>query len=328
MDCRKKFFLLFILCVFPIFIFLTGCEKMFPSGSGEEDGEFIIANYIGLFDGTTKNFLRTDIPYDKMNRLYIAFAMINWDEATKMYYLDYDPLDDRTAVETIINNCLQKNQNEPNVEIFMSCGYGVLTEDDYHNAAQSQYVGGFADSVVDFIKENIISVIRSQIPEGTIVVGFDMDLESTGTKPEDVTALVTTLRHKFDDATNADTSVIYKLTITPWYYPYITDLDWNSIKSKINQVNLMYTYGQYSSVLAGLANYLIGQGLTSDQIIAGIQSEGPQDSIDTIDDKCNYIKQNNLGGMMNWRIDNDNRDASGHPTYEFALEMYNQLSGQ
>jgi len=52
-----------------------------------------------------------------MNRLYIAFAMINWDEATKMYYLDYDPLDDRTAVETIINNCLQKNQNEPNKDM-------------------------------------------------------------------------------------------------------------------------------------------------------------------------------------------------------------------
>jgi GH18 family chitinase len=43
--------------------------------------------------------------------------------------------------------------------------------------------------------------------------------------------------------------------------------------------------------------------------------------------KCAYVKEHNLAGLFEWRIDNDMRPDNSPPTYQVTGWMYNCMAG-
>lgn len=67
-------------------------------------------------------------------------------------------------------------------------------------------------------------------------------------------------------------------------------------------------------------------------MIGGVESEsgysdnvGP-DTQASVAAKCAYVKEHNLAGLFEWRMDNDMRPDTSPPTYQVTGWMYDCLS--
>jgi len=260
---------------------------------------YIMASYVGMFDSNYQTL--ENLPYNLVNRVYIAFGQIV--PKNGQCILDFQPgiPDEPANLRTIIDEC--RSENVQKILISIGCGgytfAGENYHDGFHDAAQPENIDNFVESVVTFLENNNLD-------------GIDLDLEQQSTTADDVLNLVKALRSRLENK--------YLLTITPWN-PSLWSLDLKSIAPYVNQINLMYTYGYDNSVLDGYVTYLTNNGFMPKQIVAGVQSESPYDSIGTIISKCNYVKNNNLGGVMNWRLDTDKLGGAQGG----AREIYEQL---
>lgn len=262
---------------------------------------FIVAQYFGIFDDWYDRAMAQNPPFEKLNRLYIAFA---WIEDGKLTYknkgYDYQKITD------LVTACRNKN---PNVEILISSGYDNGTM--YKYAAQDTQK--LAKSVVDFINTHNLD-------------GYDMDWEN-GIDQKCMNDLLDALRKAFDAEKKQ-----YKLTLAVWPQPEgLYDL--GKIAKYVDQINIM-SYGPNSHLSDTVpAYYNSGNGIPYEKIIGGIETEidyreaGVHDTLgDTgsIKQKCDYALDKRLGGMMGWRLDND--FASGVvPAFSGAEYLYTNL---
>ena len=93
------------------------------------------------------------------------------------------------------------------------------------------------------------------------------------------------------------------------------------------------TYGAESADdLQSYAQSYYDAGFPYEKMIGGVESElgypesGGQDTQKSIQEKCDFAKENNLAGMFSWRLDNDMRSEGSPPTFQVANLLYEAMS--
>jgi len=303
--------------------FLAQALAVADQNATSSQEEKIIAAYFFLFDDGYNEAMsvQDSIPWQKINRLYIAFAT-----------LDDGILTDKTTSDSPIDQTEQKirnvvalcRQNNPDAEIFISSDFGDQSVDDrYLDAAEDPQ--RFADSVVDYLNKYDLD-------------GYDMDWETRQINdyaPE-LQTLLCTCYSTLKQAGKNPHGRPYKLSHTIWPGVHSPETV-ASLKDCVDNINLM-TYGPGQDYdLEAYAESYRQAGFPYEKMIGGVESEfgytenGGHDTQDSIQEKCDYAKQVNLGGMFSWRLDNDMRTAdgiteSGPPTFQVSSWLYEEMT--
>jgi len=270
----------------------------------------VIAQYFGIWTETDRGQtweqkFRDDTPFEKLNRIYIAFGKIVKTEDGH-FSIEYDG-EVRNA-QAVIDRVKAVN---PSAEIFISLG-GDGRKDQFGGAANDPR---FADNVRAFLEKYGLN-------------GLDIDWEM-GLNREGLNSLVTSLSSSLHTAG-------YKVTLAGWpnsSYAY----DMAVLKDKLDQINIM-SYGRGTSLEYSVNQY-VKSGFPADKLIGGIEVEVPYrqsggtDSLGadgTIAQKANYALTHGLAGMMEWRLDNDYPDESNlnFPRYKGAILLWDIMAGQ
>lgn len=272
----------------------------------------VIGQYFFIADEDARTWavkFRSDIPFDKLTRLYIAFAWIRNGLLTYNHMSNTPP--DQQRIAALVSACRQKNGA---AQIYISSGY-----DDgsmYMQAAQNP--GAFAESVVAFLRANTLD-------------GYDMDWEN-GLDKDALNKLLIALRDALDSAGKADHKS-YGLTLAVW--PEVQgEYDIDTIAKTVDSINIM-SYGAGESLEDDAGGYA-DAGLPLSKMIGGIDTEpgyrGPG-GVDTlgpkgsIAQKAAYAQQHGLAGMMSWRLDND-YTVNRISTYQGAIQLYHCMAAR
>jgi GH18 family chitinase len=262
------------------------------------------------------------IPWKKINRLYIGFATLKDGVLTDLPAGDSAENTTRRAemqrrIHTIVSLC---RQNNPYADIFITSNFGQEELDpQYLLAAEDPQK--FAGSVADYLKEYDLD-------------GYDMDWESRNIDDyaPQLTSLLSACHERFADEGNSPRGRPYLLTHTVW--PGVESADTVAgLADAVDQLNLM-TYGPGDTYdLASYAAEYHDAGFPYEKMIGGIESEngygesGGHDTQDSVEAKCAFVKANNLAGLFEWRMDNDMRPDNRPPTYQVTGWMSDGLSG-
>lgn len=255
--------------------------------SGYAASTKIVSAYFGIFDGTfsTENLQSPQMSkaFTELNRLYIAFAWIRPDSTGKCV-LAYEHDGDGDKIDTLVSRARQAN---PSLEILIASGYDNGSM--YRCAAKDPDY--FAASVMQFLSAHQLN-------------GYDIDWEN-GIDKLALDRLLVSLRTQFQQR--------YKLTLAVWPWPvFSSSYDIPVMANTVDQINVM-TYGVYRTLNTSAYGY-VQAGMPSQKIIPGIVTEfryweagGPDTLGDkgSIEQKAQFVKDYNLAGLMNWRLDND-----------------------
>ncbi|HVP97541.1 glycosyl hydrolase family 18 protein [Methanoregula sp.] len=264
---------------------------------------------------------KDQIPWTKINRLYIGFATVNEGVLTDLP--TGSSADDATRraemqrrIREIVALC---RENNPNAEIFITSNFDEKELDpQYLQAAQDPQK--FADSALAYLKAYDLD-------------GYDMDWEShqIDDYAPQLTSLLSACHATFAAAGNNPHGRPYLLTYTVW--PGVESPQTvAATQDSVDQINIM-SYGTGDKYdLASYADSYAAAGFPYGKMIGGVESEsgytdnvGP-DTQATVAAKCAYVKEHNLAGLFEWRIDNDMRPDSGAPTYQVTGWMSDCLS--
>lgn len=283
-----------IKCIF-IVVVLFCCTPVFAIP--------IVAQFFGIwlnYGQTWQQKFRTDTPFNKLNRLYIAFGKIV--NTNGSFTIAFDGSVD--YVQALIARMKQQN---PTADIFLTVG-GDDGGQSYGGAAHDP---NFAQNVLQFLNQYGFN-------------GFDIDWEDN-LKKHDLNLLVENLyvalhaNHK-------------KLTLDVARLP-IFSYDIPVLKNNLDQINIM-SYGSSVSLNDCVSAY-INAGFPPNKMIGGVETEvgydeGGPDTLGpsgTIAQKASYALQNGLAGMMAWRLDNDYATTTDPnvPTYQGAIQLWNSM---
>lgn len=277
-------------CVF-ILVALFCCTPVFAIP--------IVAQFFGIWlnhGQTWQQKFRTDTPFNKLNRLYIAFGKIV--QTTNGHFtIAFDgPVDHAQALIARM-----KTQN-PTADIFLTVG-GDDGGQSYGGAAHDP---NFAPNVLQFLNEYGFN-------------GFDIDWESNFNK-NDLSLLVENLY-----ATLHANHKKVTFDVQPIPDPAF---DMSVLKNNLDQINIM-SYGQNSLYV----DWYTSKGFPENKMIGGVETEvgydGGPDTLGpsgTIAQKSHYALQNGLAGMMAWRLDNDYATTDPNvPTYQGATQLWNSM---
>ena len=281
----------------------------------------IIAAYFGIFDGAYDAAMDAadDIPWNKINRLYIAFATVQDGELTDMTLNDTDD----TAHERIARIVELYRAANPDGEIFISSSYGDELDAQYRQAATDPQ--RFAQSVVDYLQANDLD-------------GYDMDWESRAINAyaDDLKNLLDATHDALQSAGPNARGKAFQLTHTIWPGVHSTETV-ARLADIVDQINLM-TYGDGSMDDVQEAAQEYGDaGFPREKMIVGVESEygypsnGGVETQETIARKGAFVRDHNMAGMFTWRLDNDMRIASdgtegGPPTFRVAGWVYDEMA--
>lgn len=248
---------------------------------------------------------REDLPFDKLTRLYIAFAWIQ--NGTLTYGTMSNTPTDKQRIAALVGACKKKN---PLAQVFISSGFDASGQ-MYKEAARNPTA--FADSVVAFLRANGLD-------------GYDMDWEN-GLDMNSLNALLLAVR-KALDAASAQDGKTYGLTLATWQYRHPA-YDLKTIGSTVDAINIM-SYGQGRTLEQSVQAF---DDLPKAKMIGGIEAEddyqeGGPDTLGpngTIAQKARFARQNGLAGMMAWRLDNDHVE-NNVSTYRGPLQLYASMS--
>jgi GH18 family chitinase len=211
------------------------------------------------------------------------------------------------------------HENNPDMEIFITSNFGGDLDTEYLAAAQDPQK--FADSVLAYMKEYDLD-------------GYDMDWESSRIDDyaPQLTSLLSTCHATFAAAGNNPHGRPYLLTHTVW--PGVESAETVAVlNDSVDQINIM-SYGTGDKYdLVSYADSYAAAGFPYEKMIGGVESEsaytdnvGP-DTEASVAAKCAYVKEHNLAGLFEWRIDNDMRPDNSPPTYQVMGWMYNCMAG-
>ncbi len=259
----------------------------------------IIAQYFGIWlnrGQTWQQKLRSDTPFDKLNRVYVSFGkIITVNEHLSIAF------DGNTAhAVQLIQRIHTQN---PKADIFLTVG-GSDDNQSFGGAANDPE---FAINVLHFLNKYNLN-------------GFDIDWEND-LNQQDLNTLVTHLYSVLHAAGD-------KLTLDVWPYPF-SAYDMTVLKNNLNQINIM-SYGA-TTPLDNSVSAFQQAGFPVNKMIGGVETEtdypGGTDTLGSsgsIAQKANYALQNGLAGMMGWRLDNDyaTEDNPNYPTYQGAIQLW------
>jgi hypothetical protein len=299
---------------------VTGSSTLVPGASS--NGK-VIAAYFYLFDPAYDAAIsvQDQIPWKKVNRVYIGFATVQDGVLTDLPAgSSAEETAQREVNEAKIRNVIALcRQGNPDAEIFITSNFGEGMDDQYLQAAQDPRK--FADSVVDYMKEYGLD-------------GYDMDWESRQIDDyaPQLTTLLSTCHATFAAAGNNPHGRPFGLTHTVW--PGVESAQTVAgLKESVDQINIM-SYGPGDTYdLASYADAYYQAGFPYGKMIGGVESEsgypesGGPDTQASVDAKCAYVKANNLAGLFEWRMDNDMRADNGPPTFQVTGWMSGCLAG-
>lgn len=261
----------------------------------QADSSPVIGAYFYLFDNGYDNALNMSeqIPWEKINRLYIAFATVKDGILTNLPDTETIPTEER--VRNVVSLCRKGN---PDADIYISSNYGDEITEEYLNAAEDP--DRFAESVLAYLQKYDLD-------------GYDMDWEDHQInnyidEQKGLLAACNSALKKQGLLTQRNQ--LYGLTCTIW--PGVHDPDTVSIFSDyVDQLNLM-TYGPGDRYdLLNYADSYAEAGVPYEKMIAGVESEygysdnSGHDTEESVKRKAEFVKSKGLAGLMNWRIDND-----------------------
>lgn len=290
---------------------------------GGADAPPLIAAYFGIFDsGYDETMNQPDqIPWDKLNRLYIAFVTLDDDgNLTNLpVYGSAQEADQR--IRTLVQAYRDAN---PQGEIFISSTYGDELDARYLQAAQDPE--GFAANVLQYLQAYDLD-------------GYDMDWEtfSINADADELVALLSACHDAFQQAEPNARGKTYQLTHTIW--PGVHSAETVArLADIVDGINLM-TYGENSAGdLAAFAKEYNDAGFPYEKMIAGAESEfaysenGGPETPQSLADKAAFVRENNLSGMFSWRMDNDMRTLDGEheggaSTFRVVHWLYDAMTG-
>lgn len=286
---------------------------------GNPEGQLIIAAYFLIFDeGYDQTMTVPDsIPWNKINRLYIAFATVNDGVLTEATADGTSAEEAEGKIRKVIDLCRNGN---PDAEIFISSNYGGQSADDkYLEAAKDPQ--RFADSVLDLLRKYDLD-------------GYDMDWETSRINDyaDELYALLSACNATLKQAGPNPHGKPYKVSHAIWPTAHSPGTV-AGLRDYIDNINLM-TYGAESGDdLRSYAESYHDAGFPYEKMIGGADSElgyaenGGPDTQDSIQEKCNFAEEKNLAGMYSWRLDNDMRAAGGPPTFQAASWIYDAMTG-
>ena len=301
---------------------VTVTPTVIPEGTIPANGK-VIAAYFFILDNAydASMSVKDAIPWKKVNRVYIAFATVHDGVLTD--FPSGNSQEDRAAREEngrkIRNIVALVRQGNPDADIFISSNFGdEKMDNEYLLAAQDPQK--FADSVVDYLKTYDLD-------------GYDMDWESRQINEDapQLTALLSTCHAAFAAAGSAPHGHSYLLTHTVW--PGVESaVTVAGLKDSVDQVNIM-SYGSGDNYdLVSYADSYAQAGFPYGKMVGGVESEngytdgGGPDTQTSVGAKCAYVKEYNLAGLFEWRMDNDMRTGDGPPTFQVTKWMSDCLS--
>ena len=266
--------------------------------------------------------VKDQIPWKNMNRIYIGFATVHDGILTD---LPAGRSTDDTArreenIRRIRNVVALCRQNNPDADIFITSNFDEKELDpQYLLAAQDPQK--FADSALAYLKMYDLD-------------GYDMDWESRRIDDyaPQLTSLLSACHATFTAAGTNPHGRPYKLTHTVW--PGVESAETVAgLKDSVDQINIM-SYGPGDTYdLASYADSYAQAGFPYDKMIGGVESEsgypenGGPDMQASVAAKCAYVKEHNLAGLFEWRMDNDMRSGDGPPTFQVTGWMSDCLAG-
>jgi len=284
---------------------VAGCGS--DDGTGADHGSRLVTQYFAIFnDGTTDNFhacLDLNPPYELWDITLIAF--LHTYRKGDAYVADYEnarglddqqrpippaPGDtDRDRIRQLREAALRTNAA---MKFIISLGWG---HDDFSNGAQNPTQ--FASSVGNIVEENDLD-------------GFDIDFESDAIEPDDFRAVSHALRAELDARATRMRKQLY-LTITP-----------AQLSIDLAVVNQYYDYLQMQSYDAPNDDVvpptnIVGGNVESSKILFGRDIESG-DTLSSarygIPDVVAYVRENDLAGLMGWRV-NTASQMAGMPRF-------------
>ena len=266
---------------------------------------------------------KDQIPWKKINRLYIGFATVKDGTITD---LPAGSSTEDTARRTEMQRRIREivalaRQNNPDLEIFITSNFDEKELDpQYLLAAQDPQK--FADSVLSYLKTYDLD-------------GYDMDWESRSIDDyaPQLTALLSACHTAFISAGPDPHGRSYKVTHAIW--PGVESAQTVAgLAGVVDQVNIM-SYGPGDTYdLVSYADAYHAAGFPYEKMIGGLEGEagygesGGHDTQDSIAAKCVYVKANNLAGLFVWRMDNDMRPDGKPPAYLVTGWMNECLAGR
>ena len=340
--------ILTLLIIAGIFLITAGCTQIFPQAGGAGNptptgdtnavsgnplvpsppaSRNIIAAYWYLYpdpnDDTYPLVMsaKDQIPWKKINRIYIGFATVKNGVLTDLPTGDSADDTARRAemqrrIREIVSLC---RKNNPDAEIFITSNFGGVMDDEYLAAANNPQK--FADSVLSYMKAYDFD-------------GYDMDWESRSIDDyaPQLTSLLFSCHTTFAATGPNPHGRPYKVTHAVW--PGVESAQTVAgLKDSVDQINIM-SYGPGDTYdLVSYANSYYQAGFPYEKMIGGIESEpgypesGGPDTQASVGAKCAYVKANNLAGLFEWRMDNDMRPDNSPPTYQVTGWLYNCITG-
>ncbi|TNF69359.1 MAG: glycoside hydrolase family 18 protein [Gammaproteobacteria bacterium] len=229
----------------------------------------------------------TDMPFDQISTLYIAFAHAYPQGNAAVLDFEHGQDQEQARLKDLIQIARKMN---PNIKFIISLGWGYQfndwghINDDYESGANQ-----FPNSVVQFIRENDLD-------------GFDIDDESvTGISQANFDAVVKNIRIALNNASVTDNKAYY-FTITPAFG--LANVNRNN-KDNFDMINVQ-NYGGSS------AGYFINIGVDPSKISVGIDSEG-----------CHAYFPDNTGlaGIFNWTLSADSNCGDYKYTHQIAHKV-------
>ena len=293
---------------------LTGCggggsSAPVPASSGQpvtQQSAMVVGAYFGIFDTFIYDMamlVKENIPWGKINRLYIAFATIS----SNGELVDYTNLADSiTAAEAekrtknIVALCRTAN---PDAEILISTApWMFVSDDNYLQALWNPQK--FADSVLRYVKKYNLD-------------GLDIDWESPVLRDDQAVigqlpVFFSTCRKTLQAAGPNPHGKPYKVTTTVGYHSPQTI---SSLKDSIDGINIMSYGGPDAGGLIDVVTKYRDAGFPTEKMIGGItcEVENIPETESSVAAKWSYAHQQKMGGMFAWRMDNDTRLSLGSP---------------
>ena len=215
----------------------------------------VIAQYFLIDDEGSRTWKVKfhDIPFDKLTRLYIAFAWIRESDGKLTYKNTTNKPTDAERISALVKACRAAN---PFAEIYISSGYdehGYM----YHKAAENPE--GFAQSVVHFLRHHSLD-------------GYDMDWENgLEGKMEELKELLEATREALDDASKEDGKP-YGLTLATWETVDKYALDKIDKTKKVEPSN--YALAEIGKTVDAINIMSYGEGRDLSAIVAEFSEAG------------------------------------------------------
>lgn len=250
-----------------------------------EKYKYLCANYFGIFDEAYIQTMKVSdqIPWDKTNRIYVSFVTLNPEGEL---VLQTSKSDER--IKTIVSLARKEN---PEMEIFIVSDYGPQMDLHYFNAAKNPKK--FAKNVLNFLQKYQLN-------------GISIDWQSPFIDfyRKDLKALLKACYELFDEEFQKN-GIKYKVThdVDPcWHSPKTV----GSLKNVLDEINVM-SYLCVQS-LEDLVKEYSAFNFPKRKILVTVWSELNYENQESIMKTAKAIEELSLGGIVNWRMDNDSRN--------------------